>query len=255
MAARYKRATAPLDETARARLWVAGVPETEIRPESSPELAELVDSFYDEGSGKRSELGPVRDLEKLRMALSESGSDPVAERILYLVESVARRGSGSDGLNCRIVIRLRDHSFDAGVCTSVWEGRGAVHACKHEYVDVITSTARYIVETNLKAEFQIARPTAEYLSLLEMVPKVFVGTPETLRTVVQTMCTAAKTSMKCMTMHVPPWRRPDYVHAKWSAPHLRSVSPVRSSSPSRRKACRVEMVSKVQSLAMASGFL
>ncbi|KAH7689242.1 hypothetical protein IHE45_03G084100 [Dioscorea alata] len=232
MTARYKRATAPLDETARARLWVAGVPEPEIGAESLPELAELVDSFYDEGSQKRSDLGSVKGLEKLRIALSDSGSDPIADRIRYLVESVVR-------------VNGSDHGFDAGVCTSVWEQRGVVHACKHEYVDVITSTttARYIVETNLKAEFEIARPTKEYLSLLEMVPKVFVGTPETLRTVVQTMCTAGEVSMKCMAMHVPPWRRPA------------TVSPARNSSPARRKACRVEMVNKVKSLAMASSFL
>lgn len=115
MTARYKRATAPFDETARARLWVAGVPEPEIGAESSPELAELVDSFYDEGSGKRSDLGSVKGLEKLRIALSDSGSDPIPDRIRYLVESVVRvNGSGLDGLNFRIVIRLRDHGFDAG---------------------------------------------------------------------------------------------------------------------------------------------
>ncbi|KAJ0986992.1 hypothetical protein J5N97_005348 [Dioscorea zingiberensis] len=256
MAGRYKRATAPLDESARARLWVSGEPDREIRPGSSPELAELVDSFYDEGGLRGSELGPVKDLEKLEKALSESGADPVAKRIQYLAERVVRvYGSGADGLNPRVVIRLRDKGFDAGVCTSVWEGRGQVHACKHEYVDVIAN-ARYIVETNLKAEFQIARPTAHYISLLEIVPKVFVGMPETLRMVVQIMCAAAEKSMKRMGMHVPPWRRPEYVQAKWFSPHERCTSPARSSV--RRKACRVEMVNKVgpvrERLAMASEF-
>ncbi|CAL9769402.1 unnamed protein product, partial [Musa acuminata subsp. burmannicoides] len=46
----------------------------------------------------------------------------------------------------------------------------------HEYIDVIArGGARYIVDINLAAEFEIARPTTDYVMLLRVLPAVFVG--------------------------------------------------------------------------------
>ncbi|KAI3923465.1 hypothetical protein MKW92_019176, partial [Papaver armeniacum] len=47
-----------------------------------------------------------------------------------------------------------------------------------EYVDVIVSGNRYIVEVHLVGEFTIARPTNRYITLLEAFPQIFVGKPD-----------------------------------------------------------------------------
>ena len=78
------------------------------------------------------------------------------------------------------------------------------------------------------AEFEIARPTNQYTSLLDVFPLVFVGKVEELKRVVRTMCNAIKDSMKTMDMHVPPWRRNSYMQAKWFNQYKRTTNEVAS---------------------------
>ena len=125
----------------------------------------------------------------------------------------------------------------AGVCRSSWERSGSSPAGSHEYVDVLLSlgslslTSRYIVEVNVAAEFETARPSAEYQELLLALPPVLVARPETFKEVAAVMCAAAAESMRCAGMHVPPWRRARYVQAKWSGKYKRAAVPVAVAAP------------------------
>jgi PDDEXK-like family of unknown function len=83
---------------------------------------------------------------------------------------------------------------------------------------------RYIIEPNLPSNFEIARPSEEYTKLFQGLPKVFAGRPEHLKCIVRVMSTAAVKSMKSAGMHVPPWRRREYVLAKWFSTYKRSPS-------------------------------
>lgn len=104
-----------------------------------------------------------------------------------------------------------------GLCKSSWERFGKNTGGKYEYVDIRSGGDhnRYIVETNLAGEFEIARPTKRYLSILNQVPHVFVGTSEELKLLVRIMCHEMRRSMKHVGIHVPPWRRNGYMQAKW----------------------------------------
>lgn len=90
----------------------------------------------------------------------------------------------------------------------------------------IGPSSRFIVEVNLVAQFQIARPTDGYMSLLEVFPPIFIGKPEQLKQVVKLMSAAVKESMKSVDMHVPPWRRNGYVQSKWFGSYKRTTNAV-----------------------------
>lgn len=118
-------------------------------------------------------------------------------------------------------------SICIGLCKSRWERFGKNTAGKYEYVDVKEGEKnRLIIETNLAGEFEIARPTTRYLSLLAQLPSVFVGTPEELKKLVRIMCFEIRRSMKRAKIPVPPWRRNGYMQAKWFGHYKRTSNEV-----------------------------
>lgn len=149
----------------------------------------------------------------------------------------------------------------AGLCRSSWERTSSVPAPgTYEYVDVRTvgsspwasTSSRYIVEVNVAAEFEIARPSAEYQDLLSSLPPVLVARPEALKELAAAMCAAAAESMRRAGMHVPPWRRAPYVQAKWSGQFERvevegaaatwpGAGGAGAAAHARRKNCGMEM--------------
>lgn len=126
MARKYKRATAPLDETATARLWqeVSSCVSVESTTSDTAELADLIDSFYneeeiDERKGKYgmgSEKGGYLTRRSLDAVLAESEADMVAHRIRVAAErGVSAVSPAGDGCKRRVMGWLRDKGFDAGV--------------------------------------------------------------------------------------------------------------------------------------------
>ncbi|CAL9201418.1 unnamed protein product [Musa hybrid cultivar] len=244
---RYKRATAPLDETARARLWdSAGGEPAEESPDSADELADLVDSFYDveedpearDGRKRRSDGSRLRSWREeglrggdwwrsLEAVLAESEGDSMSGRIRATAEGAFEVVGSTKGAKRRVVSLLRKKGLDAGLCKSSWERADRVPGGYHEYIDVIArGGARYIVDINLAAEFEIARPTTDYVMLLRVLPTVFVGSRDLLERVVKLMCAAATESIRGAGMHVPPWRRREYVRAKWFSTYGRTAGGV-----------------------------
>lgn len=76
-----------------------------------------------------------------------------------------------------------------------------------------------MVDVDFRSEFEIARPTKTYKAILQTLPYVFVGTCERLQSIVAIASEAAKQSLKKKGMHVPPWRKVEYVRAKWLSPY------------------------------------
>ncbi|XP_010473460.1 PREDICTED: uncharacterized protein LOC104752901 [Camelina sativa] len=204
----------------------------------SPDLSDMVASFMEREGQK---VLPVvvqemdsssndNDLEDVNERLGKlleglSGSEE-RMRIVAAVTEVAGTlfvGDISSSSKRQLMAFLRNKGFDAGLCKSRWERSGKYTAGKYtagkyEYVDVRCDgdhCNRYIVETNLAGEFEIARPTRRYLSILSQVPRVFVGTSEELKHLVRIMCHEMRQSMKHVGIHVPPWRRNGYMQAKW----------------------------------------
>ncbi|RZC81764.1 hypothetical protein C5167_044346 [Papaver somniferum] len=226
--------------------------------ETSPnDLSDLVDSFLERGHHDNVQVdsqehekvvkvkkrkgsndedldGFVNDSESkdmLKSLLSGFGDDSqVIKRIRveteFAFKDIGMNSSAEDGFKRQLMTRLRQRGLDAGLCKSRWEKTGRFPAGTFEYIDVIISGNRYIVEVFLGGEFTIARPTDRYISLLEVFPQVFVGKPDKLKQVVRIMCGASKQSLKKNDMHIPPWRSNGYMQAKWLSLYKRTTNSV-----------------------------
>lgn len=108
-----------------------------------------------------------------------------------------------------------------GLCKTSWERTGQIPPGNYEYIDVKVAGTRYIIEVFFNGEFEIARPTKTYTSLLGLLPFNFVGKLDELNKIAKIMCKAIKLSLHHVEMHVPPWRTYGYVKAKWSSAYRR----------------------------------
>lgn len=89
---------------------------------------------------------------------------------------------------------------------------------------MIIEGERLLIDIDLRSEFEIARSTKSYKSILQLLPYIFVGNPFRLQRIVSIVSEAAKQSLKKKGMPVPPWRKAEYVKAKWLSPHIRASS-------------------------------
>lgn len=90
---------------------------------------------------------------------------------------------------------------------------------------MITEGERVLIDIDFRSEFEIARPTGNYKTILQNLPFIFVGRSDRLQKVVSIVSEAAKQSLKKKGMHVPPWRKFEYMKAKWLSSHTRTTSP------------------------------
>ncbi|OMO78360.1 hypothetical protein CCACVL1_14435 [Corchorus capsularis] len=120
--------------------------------------------------------------------------------------------------------------YDASICKSRWEKSPSYPAGEYEYIDVIIDGERLLIDIDFRSEFEIARSTKTYKSILQMLPFIFVGKADRLQKIIAIVSEAVKQSLKKKGMHIPPWRKAEYVKAKWLSPHTRA-SPSPSPSP------------------------
>lgn len=97
-----------------------------------------------------------------------------------------------------------------------------VRSGEYEYIDVIVNGERILVDIDFKSEFEIARSTGAYKAILQSLPYIFVGKPERIGQIVSIVSEAAKLSLKKKGMHFPPWRKAEYMRAKWLSSYTRA---------------------------------
>lgn len=68
--------------------------------------------------------------------------------------------------------------------------------------------------------------------MLQRLPSVFVGKEDRLRLLVAAAADAARASLKKRGLHLPPWRKPEYMRAKWLSPYDREPAPPDEASAS-----------------------
>ncbi|XP_022721047.1 uncharacterized protein LOC111278687 [Durio zibethinus] len=255
---RFNRIAAAFNEAARAppvrQCETSG---SDHSPEDLTDLSDLVNSFIESNCGVETEEDKTEqekenendgskvywsDSETKDMLKSLVGDkicdgnedDDVKQKILVQTELAywGAENMSSEGFKRRLMSRLRDKGFDAGLCKSRWEKFGRHPAGSYEYVDVNVNGTRYIIEVNLAGEFEIARPTSSYTSLIDVFPPIFVGKPEELKQIVRVMCRAIRESMKSKGIKVPPWRRNGYLQAKWSAHYKRTTNEISAKNAS-----------------------
>ncbi|KAJ9169191.1 hypothetical protein P3X46_020652 [Hevea brasiliensis] len=243
---RFNNTRAAFDEAAQMRLCESSGSE-HYSPDNSADLSELVNSFIERDyriqgdNAKDHDLEHDSKLEQLESFCSDSEDKNILENLLNdnddddakrKIRAETQLACGivgersSHGFKRRLMSRLREQGFDAGLCKSRWEKFGRHPPGEYEYVDVNIDGNRFVVEVFLAGEFEIARPTTGYAALLDAFPLVFIGKPEELKQVVRLMCSAIRRSMKEMDLHVPPWRRNGYIQAKWFGPYKRTINEI-----------------------------
>ena len=84
---------------------------------------------------------------------------------------------------------------------------------------------RLIIDIDFRSEFEIARSTGTFKAILQFLPYIFVGKSDRLRQIVTVVSEAAKQSLKKKGMPVPPWRKSEYMLAKWLSTSCTRVNP------------------------------
>ncbi|CAN4114674.1 unnamed protein product [Withania somnifera] len=245
-----KRVAVAFDDVEKSRICESSGSEHSPALESLTDLSGLVNSFLenreeegdmnvdDEKLEKITISGDVdtdcldeseikENLKSLLNSDENSGDDLKRSVIRAVLENVLvdeQNYRSSPEFKWRLMSRLRDRGFDVGLCKSKWEKAGDRTSGSYSYIDVNVTNNRYIIEVSLVGEFEIARATPCYASLLEIFPRVFVGKVEELKKVVKIMSGAMKKSMKKMDIYVPPWRRLAYMEAKWFGSYKRTTN-------------------------------
>ncbi|XP_004511493.1 uncharacterized protein [Cicer arietinum] len=125
-------------------------------------------------------------------------------------------------LRRRVATVLSDRGITTNLCMSKWKSTHKVPGGSHEYIEVIASTStrkrqiRFLIELELKEQFQIAKAGEEYQKIVSCLPEFYVGKAEYLTAIVRVVCDAAKKSMKKKKMHLAPWRKNGFMQMKWS---------------------------------------
>ena len=188
-------------------------------------------------SGQASAPPPSAAGDTLEALKSLVQSASVAERNLLadasrIAERCGRTCKGKAECRRAVADGLRALGYDAAVCKSRWEKTKSYPAGEHEYIDaVVGDGARLIVEVHFRSEFEVARSTKAYRAALQALPPLFVGTSDRLGKIVSVVAEAARQSMKKKGLHFPPWRKPEYMRAKWLSPHVRTGDKAAAPSP------------------------
>ncbi|KAG2534589.1 uncharacterized protein LOC120691316 [Panicum virgatum] len=155
-------------------------------------------------------------------------SASVAERNLLadasrIADKCGKSGKGKAEYRRAVADGLRALGYDAAVCKSRWEKTPSYPAGDHEYIDAMVGKeeVRLIVEVDFRSQFELARSTKAYRAALQALPPLFVGTLDRLGQIVAVVAESARQSLKKKGLHFPPWRKPEYMRAKWLSPHVR----------------------------------
>ncbi|KAH6787145.1 cruciferin [Perilla frutescens var. hirtella] len=145
-----------------------------------------------------------------------------------------------------LVKLLRMSGYDAGLCTSKWQGSDKVPGGDHEYIDVVPyndtgGTERVIIDIDFRSHFEIARAVDSYDRILNSLPVIYVGSFAKLKQYLQVMVEAARSSLKQNSMPLPPWRSLAYLQAKWQSPYQRKIDSAEqncnTTAPADHKKC------------------
>ncbi|XVF38319.1 hypothetical protein REPUB_Repub20aG0091100 [Reevesia pubescens] len=114
--------------------------------------------------------------------------------------------------------------YNSSICKSKWDKSPSFSAGDYEYIDVVVKGERMLIDVDFRSEFEMARSTGAYKTIVQSLPFIFVGKPDRLDRIVSIVSEAAKQSLKKKGMHLPPWRKAEYMRAKWLSQFTRASS-------------------------------
>ncbi|CAH9104972.1 unnamed protein product [Cuscuta europaea] len=115
--------------------------------------------------------------------------------------------------------------YTASICKSKWESTCSIPAGEYEFIDVIVEGERVFVDLDFRSQFEIARSTGGYKAILQLLPFIFIGKTDRLLQIVSIVSEAGNMSLKKKGMHIAPWRKAEYMKAKWLSPCSRTSPP------------------------------
>lgn len=136
----------------------------------------------------------------------------------------------SSNLKKWVVLRLEMDGYEASLCESSWVTTFGRPAGQYEYIDAMITddnggkATRLILDMDFRSQFELARPTPTYTELINTIPSIFVGSEEKLSNIISIMCSAAVQSLKQRGLHIPPWRKANYMMSKWLSADCNKVS-------------------------------
>ncbi|TQD90366.1 hypothetical protein C1H46_024068 [Malus baccata] len=130
-----------------------------------------------------------------------------------------------DDLRKMVADGLQSLGYDSSTCKSKWEKSSSFPAGEYEYIDVTVEGERLLIDIDFRSEFEVARSTGAYKAVLQSLPYIFVGESDRRGQIVSIVSEAARQSLKKKGMHFPPWRKAEYMRAKWLSPYTRTAVP------------------------------
>ncbi|KFK29356.1 hypothetical protein AALP_AA7G123500 [Arabis alpina] len=168
------------------------------------------------------------------------------------LQCVCRRpviGGCRSCLRVEVSSRLLEAGYDCVISKSKWRSSHEIPAGEHEYLEIVDKSGskkgeiRVVIELSFRAEFEMSRGSEEYKRLIGILPEIYVGKTERLRSLIKILCTAAKKCMKDKKMHMGPWRKHKYMQAKWLGTcERKSLTPVSETETEPKANQRVSML-------------
>lgn len=180
---------------------------------------------------------------KSLVACGSSAEKDLLSETARIVERTRTKGGKEDcgAIRKMVADGLVALGYDASLCKCRWEKTPTIPAGEYEFVDVMLSSQdsnnsggggggggggiiipdhhRVVIDIDFRSEFQIARPNKSYRAVLQALPLVFVGRPERLQQIIALVAEEARQSLRKKGLHVPPWRRYEYLKSKWLSPY------------------------------------
>lgn len=145
----------------------------------------------------------------LRLAREVAAASPSAigrdssnnSTAIYLAESLTQRG---------YLVRAR-RAVGGG------EGATCLHNLRHEFLTVLLPGEgfTFIVDPHFAEQFEIAKPTDRYSSLLACLPAILVIPEEHIQPLVTFLCAEMSSAFKASKAVLPPWRQASSMLTKW----------------------------------------
>ncbi|KAG6384341.1 hypothetical protein SASPL_155852 [Salvia splendens] len=196
-----------------------------------------LDFFSDSISANSSFSDPSDTLKSLTPCATLAERNLLADAS-KIVEKNNKTPKRKDDLRKIVTDGLISLGYNASLCKSKWDKSpqfqlisfrnsilinqiGDDCVGEYEYIDVVVEGERVIIDVDFRSEFEIARSTSSYKAILQSLPYIFVGKTDRLIQIVAIASEAARQSLKKKGMHIPPWRKADYMKSKWLSPHLR----------------------------------
>ncbi|EOY21093.1 Uncharacterized protein TCM_012428 isoform 2 [Theobroma cacao] len=219
---RFNRIAAAFNEAAMAQpVRLCESSGSDHSPEDLTDLSDLVNSFIESNCGVENDEGKIeQEKENENDGTEAIWSDSETKDMLrrLMVNNICD-GNEDDEVKQKILLQTKLACGSIGDMSSVGFKRQLMSRLRDKGFD---------------AEFEIARPTTNYTSLIDVFPRIFVGKPEELKQIVGLMCRAMRESMKSKGMKVPPWRQNRYVQAKWFAQYKRTTNEISAKKASQK---------------------